>query len=150
MNLALATDPVLACVFATQTDNPATASASDREQMLGYWRGLFQIWSNVHRQHLNGTVDPMIYASVEREIRSYAGQFSVGAATNRIEARRRLMFWAWQSEKFQFSEDFSTFVDGLINANTSARRAEDQTVVQGASTDGMPQPGQVTAGPCRG
>lgn len=118
--------------------------------MLGYWRGLFQIWSNVHRQHLNGTVDPMIYASVEREIRSYAGQFSVGAATNRIEARRRLMFWAWQSEKFQFSEDFSTFVDGLINANTSARRAEDQTVVQGASTDGMPQPGQVTAGPCRG
>jgi len=37
-----------------------------------YWRGLFHTWSNAHRQHLNGTIDPAIFQGIVQEITAYA------------------------------------------------------------------------------
>jgi hypothetical protein len=114
LSLAQATSPELASAFASHAADPASAPAEAQVLMLGFWRALFHIWSNVHRQHLNGTVDPAIYDSVVHEISSYAGPPSTAEPATEIEFRRRLMSWAWASERFLFSKDFQEFVDGLL------------------------------------
>ena len=84
--------------------------------MLGSWRALFHIWSNAHRQHLNGTLDPAIYESVVQEISTYA----VGAMETHdnpdLVRRRALMNWAWQNERFIYNRDFQDFVDGILGS----------------------------------
>ena len=84
--------------------------------ILGAWRALFHIWSNAHRQHLNGTIDPAIYESVVQEISTY----SVGAmeAHDNIDLVRRqaLMNWAWQNERFIYNQEFQDFVDEILGS----------------------------------
>lgn len=112
LSLVQASSPDLARAFAEHAGDPAAAPAEAQVLMLGFWRALFHIWSDVHRQHLNGTVDPALYDSVVREIVSYAPDPAQASAE--IESRRRLMAWAWASERFLFSTDFQRAVDDLV------------------------------------
>ena len=84
--------------------------------MLGSWRALFHIWSNVHRQHLNGTIDPAIYESVVQEISTYA----VGAMEKYdnpdLVRRQALMHWAWDNERFIYNAEFQDFVDRILDS----------------------------------
>ncbi|WP_412067202.1 hypothetical protein [Rubrivirga sp. IMCC43871] len=114
LSVAQATSPALASAFAAHAADPASAPGEAQVLMLGFWRALFHIWSNVHRQHLNGTVDPAIYDSVVREISSYAGPPLTAEPSGEIEVRSRLMSWAWTSERFLFNTDFQEFVDELL------------------------------------
>ena len=116
LSLAQATSPALASAFAAHAADPASAPADAHVLMQGFWRALFHVWSNVYRQHVNGTVDPAIYDSVVREISSYARPPSTSEPLSDIEVRGRLMSWAWSSERFLFSTDFQEFVDGLLAA----------------------------------
>jgi hypothetical protein len=116
LNLAIATSSDLARVFAEHAADPGAAPAEDQILMLGLWRALFHIWSNSHRQHLNGTLDPAIFDGVVQEMKTYSGTPSIGAPINQIERRRRFMQWAWESERFIFNPDFQLFVDSLLAA----------------------------------
>ncbi len=117
LNLALAVSPELARVLAANADDPGAAPAADQTQMLGLWRALFHIWSNSHRQHLNGTLDPAIYRAAVQEISTYAGELSSGGPINQLDSRKRNMRWAWESERFIFNPDFQVFVDSILAVN---------------------------------
>ena len=85
--------------------------------MAGSWRALFHIWSNAHRQHLNGTLDPAIYESVVQEISTY----SVGAMETHdnpdLVRRQTLMHWAWENERFIYNAEFQGFVDEILTSS---------------------------------
>lgn len=114
LNLVMASSPELARAFAANASNPAEAPAEDQVLMLGAYRALFHIWSNGHRQHLNGTIDPAIFRGIVQEISAYAGGSAPGANIDDIERRQRLMAWAWRSERFLFNPDFQAFVDSIL------------------------------------
>jgi hypothetical protein len=116
LNLMLASNPDLARAFAEHAGDPASAPREAQILMLGSWRALFHIWSNVHRQHLNGTIDPAIYESVVQEISTYA----VGAMEEYdnpdLARRQALMNWAWENERFIYNVDFQKFVGEILDS----------------------------------
>ena len=116
LNLMLASNPELARALAEHADDPAAAPQDAQILMLGSWRALFHIWSNAHRQHLNGTLDPAIYESVVQEISTY----SVGAMETHdnvdLVRRQALMNWAWQNERFIYNQEFQDFVDEILSS----------------------------------
>jgi hypothetical protein len=116
LNLMLASSPELARAFAEHADDPAAAPREAQILMIGSWRALFHIWSNAHRQHLNGTLDPAIYESVVQEISTY----SVGAMQTHdnvdLVRRQALMNWAWQNERFIYNQEFQDFVDDILGS----------------------------------
>jgi hypothetical protein len=116
LNLMLASSPELARAFAEHADDPATAPREAQILMTGSWRALFHIWSNAHRQHLNGTLDPAIYESVVQEISTY----SVGTMETHdnvdLVRRKALMNWAWQNERFIYNQEFQNFVDEILGS----------------------------------
>ena len=114
LNLVLASSPDLAAAFTAAADNPAEAPAEAQTMMLGLYRALFHIWSNGHRQHLNGTIDPAIFRAIVQEISTYAGDVSGDADIDDIDRRRRNTRWAWDSERFIFNADFQAFVDSIL------------------------------------
>jgi hypothetical protein len=118
LNLMLASSPELARAFAEHADDPAAAPQDAQILMTGSWRALFHIWSNAHRQHLNGTLDPAIYESVVQEISTY----SVGAMETHdnldLVRRQALMNWAWQNERFIYNQEFQDFVDEILVRDT--------------------------------
>jgi hypothetical protein len=116
LNLAIASSPELARAMVTLAENPADALPEDRLRVLALWRALFHVWSNVHRQHLNGTIDPALYDAVVQEISALAGKFHGSAVPDDVERRKRQMRWAWESERFVFNPDFQSFVDEIIGA----------------------------------
>ena len=95
-------------------ESPDDALPEDQLRVLALWRALFHTWSNVHRQHLNGTVDPALYDAVVQEISALAGEFHGPVAPSDVERRKRQMRWAWESERFLFNPDFQLFVDRII------------------------------------
>lgn len=121
-NLVIASSPELARALTSVLDNPDGASAADRIQVLGIWRAVIHNWSNVHRQHLNGTVDPALYASVVQEISTYSQVATEGEAPPDVVRRARLLRWVWSSERFLFNPDFQQFVDSILGDPPSARR----------------------------
>ena len=114
INLAMATSAELARAMTSYEDDPALASTADQVQILGLWRALFHIWSNAHRQHLNDTLDPAIYASVIQEISTYAEPGADANDVNDLNRRQRVMRWAWEKERFIFNPDFQVFVDDIL------------------------------------
>jgi hypothetical protein len=116
LNLMFASSPELARAMTAWADDPEAAPPADRFLILGAWRALFYSWSNGHRQHLNGTLDPAIYEAVVREISTYAGSAPGEGQSEEIARRQRLMQWAWRSERFLFNPDFQTFVDSVLAA----------------------------------
>lgn len=117
LNLVVASSPELARALAANADNPAEAPAEDQILILGLYRALFHTWSNAHRQHLNGTIDPNIFQAVMQEISAYAGEVPDGADIDDIERRQRTGLWAWNSERFVFNPDFQILVDSVLAAN---------------------------------
>lgn len=113
-NSVIASSPELAQALADNAENPNDASPEDRVQMLAMWRALFHIWSNVHRQHLNGTLDPILYDAVVQEISMYAGNTRGTEIVDDADRRARQMNWAWESERFIFNSDFQVFVDEIL------------------------------------
>ena len=114
LNLVIASSPELAKAVAANAENPDDAPPEDQLQMLAIWRALFHIWSNVHRQHLNGTLDPALYDAVVQEVSTYAGNARGTATVNDAERRARQMRWAWERERFIFNLDFQMFIDGIL------------------------------------
>ena len=114
LNLVLASSPDLARALAAYSGDPAEAPAEDQVLMLGLYRALFHVWSNAHRQHLNGTIDPSIFQAVVQEISVYAGEDPLGADIDDVDRRRHLTRWAWDSERFLFNPDFQIFVDSIL------------------------------------
>ena len=95
-------------------DSPDSASAADQVQILGLWRALFHIWSNAHRQHLNGTIDPAIFQGVVQEISTNSEAWRTGNASADLVRRGRVMRWAWSKERFLFNPDCQQFVDSIL------------------------------------
>lgn len=114
LNLMIASSPELTQRLADYADDPAAAPREAQIQMLGAWRSLFHIWSNVHRQHLNGTIDPAIYESVVHEISTYAGTTAGNQQNAEVVRRSAFMKWAWESERFVYNPDFQAFIDGIL------------------------------------
>jgi hypothetical protein len=114
LNLVIASSPELARAITANAQNPNDAPPQERLQIIAMWRALFHIWSNVHRQHLNGTMDPALYDAVVQEISMYAGNTRGVEAADDAERRARHMQWAWASERFIFNQDFQIFVDGIL------------------------------------
>lgn len=114
VNLVVASSPELTKSLAEFADDPAAAPRDAQIQMLAIWRAVFHVWSNVHRQHLNGTIDPAIFDSVVQEISTYA---TISADDNKnVDVARRQVFvlWAWESERFIYNPDFQEFIDGIL------------------------------------
>lgn len=122
LNLVMASSPELARALAEHGGNPEQAPRSDQVLILGLYRAIFHIWSNAHRQHLSGTIDPAVYASVVQELRAYAGESPAGANAEDIARRQKLTRWAWERERFLYNPDFQRFVDEAL-ASTPEDRA---------------------------
>jgi len=114
VNLAMASSPELSKAMARNAANPEGASMEDAIQIIAIWRALFHTWSNVHRQYLNGTIDPAIYQSVVQEASVYAGKSANVETGQELETRARAMRWAWAHERFLFNPDFQVFVDEIL------------------------------------
>jgi hypothetical protein len=114
LNLVIASSPELAKAVTGNVENPGNALPEERFQMLAMWRALFHTWSNVHRQHLNGTLDPALFDAVVQEIAMYTGNAHGTESVINAERRSRHMRWAWESERFIFNLDFQQFVDGIL------------------------------------
>ena len=113
-NLVVASSPELTKRLANFAEDPASAPREAQIQMLGLWRAVFHIWSNVHRQHLNGTIDPAIYESVVQEVSTYAATAADSSQNTDVVRRQAFMRWAWESERFIFNPDFQVFIDGML------------------------------------
>ncbi len=119
LNLTLASNPELASALSTFGQDPDSAPPAARTQILAFTRALFHVWSNAHRQHLNGTLDPSLYQSVVQEIATYASDPSSAAqgdSTLDLSNRQAHMRWAWESERFLFNHEFQAFVDSILTA----------------------------------
>ena len=119
MNLTMASSPELARALASHAGNPAAAPPEDKVLILSLYRAMFHIWSNAHRQHLNGTIDPAVFQSVVQELTAYSGQIPEGANIADIQRRQKLTRWAWQSERFLYNPDFQRFVDDALAKGAS-------------------------------
>jgi hypothetical protein len=113
-NLVVASSPELARALAANAGNSGDATPEDQIQMLAMWRALFHVWSNVHRQHLNGTLDPVLFDAIVQEIVMYSGDARGTETVDDAKRRAEQMRWAWESERFIFNVDFQTFVDGIL------------------------------------
>lgn len=113
-NLVVGSSPELAQSLADFAEDPAAAPREAQIQMLAIWRAVFHTWSNVHRQHLNGTIDPAIYESVVQEVSTYAAAVSDNNQNADVVRRQAFMRWAWESEGFIFNPDFQVFIDGIL------------------------------------
>lgn len=119
LNLMMASNPELASALATWGQDPDSAPPAAQIQIIAFQRALFHIWSNAHRQHMNGTLDPSLYQAVVHEIEAYASGPSSTAqsdSTRDLASRQANMRWAWESERFLFNPDFQTFVDSILAA----------------------------------
>lgn len=114
INLVVASSSELTQRLANFAEDPAAAPREAQIQMLGIWRAVFHIWSNVHRQHLNGTIDPALYESVVQEVSTYAATASDDSQNADVIRRQAFMRWAWESERFIFNPDFQVFIDGIL------------------------------------
>ena len=114
LNLVFASSPELAKAVTANAENPGDAPPEAKFQMLAMWRALFHTWSNVHRQHLNGTLDPALYDAVVQEVSMLAGNARGIEIVNDAERRARHMRWAWESERFIFNLNFQMFIDGIL------------------------------------
>ncbi len=114
LNLVIASSPSLARAITANAENLNDAPPEERLQIVAMWRALFHIWSNVHRQHLNGTLDPVLYDAVVQELSMYAGNARRTETVEDAKRRARHMRWAWESERFIFNRDFQIFVDGIL------------------------------------
>jgi hypothetical protein len=123
LNLAMINGPELGMAFdaAREAGHPSEAPIAAQTTILAFYRALFHIWSNTHRQHLNGTVNPLLFQAVVNEISSY----SVPAGPedrDRIRRTRVLMKWAWESERFIYNAEFRSFVDSIIDSKRRLSR----------------------------
>ena len=114
LNSVIASSPELAQALAANAENPNEAPPKDKVQMLAMYRALFHIWSNVHRQHINGTLDPALYNAVVQEISMYSSKAHGTESVEQAERRARQLKWAWESERFIFNLDFQIFVDEFL------------------------------------
>jgi hypothetical protein len=115
-NMMMASSPDLARAFAQYAARPEEAPPVERTLMLAAWRALFYVWSGAHRQHLNGTLDPLLFQAVRQEIATYSHRSASDGLSEDVALRQGLMRWAWASERFLFSPDFQAFVDELLGA----------------------------------
>ena len=114
LNLNLSSNRDLALALANNSADPAAAPMEDKILMLGAWRALFHVWSNVHRQYLNDTIDPAIFEAVLQEISTYAAPEGNDERNPELERRQRFMLWAWETERFIFNPEFQQLVDEML------------------------------------
>jgi hypothetical protein len=101
LNLMMAGDADFIRILTTYRQNPEDATVVEQQRLRSFFRALFHIWSNVYYQNLNGTVDAQIYDGMVSEVSTYAS------------AGLRAPFWAWESERFIYPEQFRAFMDSL-------------------------------------
>ncbi len=117
INISIYTSDQLAADFVTagEAGHPSLAPAESRTRMLAFYRALFHIWSNTHRQYLNGTVNPLLFQGVQQELTQYAVPESPDVPAEENEVRRN-MAWAWESQRFIYNPVFQNLVDSTIAA----------------------------------
>ncbi len=117
INVAMYTSDHLAADIeaAGEAGHPSLAPLESRIRLEAHFRALFHIWSNAHRQHLNSTVNPLLFQAVQQELTAYAAPESPDASAGMNETRR-LMQWAWESQRFVYNPAFQAFVDSTIVA----------------------------------
>ncbi len=118
LNLVVASSPSLAIALADLAGNLDDISPANRIQALGLYRALFHIWSNGHRQYLNGTLDPALFDGVIQEIATYAGKKSNLKFIDG-DRRRAAMKWAWESERFIYNPEFQQLMHSMLDDESS-------------------------------
>ena len=117
INTAMYGSPELAEDFiaAGEAGHPSRAPAASQIRLRAHFRALFHVWSNAHRQHLSGTANPLLFQAVAQELTAYATPESPDVSEV-MNATRRVMQWAWESERFVYNPAFQSFVDSTIAA----------------------------------
>jgi hypothetical protein len=101
LNLVIASTPELAAILATETI-PDSLSPGQREQVSGFWRSIFHVWSNTHYQYINGTLDRVLFEPTLTEVTKYASR----------DAFRSL----WESQRALYNPRFGQFMDSIMTA----------------------------------
>jgi hypothetical protein len=117
LNTAMFSSPeIIAAIDAsTAAGHPSLTSTSEQATLLAFYRSVFHIWSNAHRQHLSGTVNPLLFEAVVGEISTYSAPTDSGGS-DRLNRRRAEMQWAWEAERFIYNAAFRAFVDSVMHA----------------------------------
>jgi len=114
INQVMASSPELALAMTSHPEDPDSLSPAEQVQVLGLWRSIFHTWSNAHRQHLNGTIDPAIFQSIVQEISLYSESLPNGDTRADLVRRGIFMRWAWSMERMIFNPEFAVFVDSIL------------------------------------
>jgi len=110
----MASSPQLARAAAAAANGLDTLSPEDQIVLLGFYRALFHSWSNLHRQEANGTLDQAIYESLIRELTVYSAHAGSEARSAELLRRGQGVRWAWEHERYLFSEEFQEFMDSSL------------------------------------
>jgi hypothetical protein len=118
LNTAMFSSPELMAAFdsASAAGHPSLAPSSAQGMILAFYRTLFHTWSNTHRQHLSGTVHPLLFDAVVGEISAYAQPVDT-TELGRLNETRVAVQWAWESERFLYNPAFRSFVDSIMESN---------------------------------
>ena len=100
---------------ASEAGHPSLAPPESQFRLVAHARALFHVWSNAHRQHLNGAVNPLLFQGVAQEMTAYTAPESPDGSL-RIDETRRWMKWAWESQGFLYNPAFQAFVDSTMAA----------------------------------
>jgi len=114
VNVLMASNPQLITAWVNNAENPEAASPADAMLVLAMMRSLFHVWSNAHRQYLNGTLDPAIYEALVNELEAYKSVASGDEANEFAISGGRYVRWAWKSQRFIFNRDFQSFMDAIL------------------------------------
>lgn len=114
VNALIASTPELAAAWVKNAGNPQAASRKDAVLLLALCRSLFHVWSNAHRQHLNGTLDPAIYEALVNELDVYKHVQLPDEANENVPHASSYVRWAWKSQRFIFNREFQSFMDEIL------------------------------------
>ena len=87
-----------------ELDDLSEASYEDAQALRSLMRSIFQHWSNLHWQYLNGQLDQRLWEGVVRNME--------GEASSPQWAR--LMKWAWESDAHIYHEDFQDLFNEVL------------------------------------
>lgn len=87
-----------------ELDDLSEASYEDGQALRSLMRSIFQHWSNLHWQYLNGQLEQRLWEGVFRNMEGEAGSAQWA----------RLMKWAWESDAQIYHQDFQNLFNAIL------------------------------------
>ena len=110
----MATNTELTNTLIEFSADPDQVSPEVQSVSLSFYRAIFHVWSNAHRQWTNETLDRALYESIITEISTYSRYTRGEDSSADLKSRGRGMLWTWEREGFIFNKEFQDFFEEVV------------------------------------